>query len=216
MHLKNIVLLLVVCGLYNTAAATQAKLVINNLAPRVGDEISISVVFSTPATENTDNYNFATNYFVKSELKINQAVTKAGSIWVGPFTFKIDGEVLTTDSISIEVAEALPVQNNQVIVREITYQQKQYLVVEQLTPTIKNDKTKYVELKLKTLEKLGLSLKEKLSSTSSSTKGDSNISFSQTIYEIKKDENFVGPFTITPNSFDNFPANASFQNFNIK
>lgn len=210
-------LVLLVASLLSTAAQAQAKLVVSSIAPRVGDEILIQVLFDTPTASTSKESNFYTDdYLIKSEIKINKLVTQAGTMWIGPFTFKIDGKELTTDSVSIQVAEELPGQNNQVIVRQVTYQEKQYLVVEQTTPPQKNDKPKYTSLNLKSLEKEGLVLTEKQNYTTSSTKKYNNITFSRTIYEIKKETDFSRAYTLTAKNFDNFPANANFQNFEIK
>lgn len=217
MQIVRTSLVLLVASLLSTAAQAQGKLVVNTIAPRVGDEISIRVLFDDPSASTEKEKSFFTDdYLIKSEITINKLVTQAGTMWVGPFTFKIDGKELTTDSISIEVAEALPAQNNQVIVRQVTYQEKQYLVVEQTMPAKKDDETRYVALNLNPLKNAGLSLTEKSNHTVSSTKVDVHARFSKTIYEIKKEDSYNGTYTITADSFNNFPANANFQNFEIK
>lgn len=215
MQIVKTSLVLLVASLLSTVAHAQAKLVVKSIAPRVGDEILIQVLFDTPTTLKETSF-FTDDYLIKSEIQINKLATKAGTMWVGPFTFKIDGQELITDSVSIEVEEALPVQKNQIIVRQVVYQQKQYLVVEQFLPNKKDDKTKYAALNLNPLENAGLSLTEKQNYTTSSTKADSYVRFSQTIYEIKKEDNFSSTYTITADSFNNFPADANFQNFEIK
>lgn len=217
MQIVKTSLVLLVASLLSTAAQAQAKLIVKNIAPRVGDEILIQVLFDTPTTSTEKEKSFFTDdYLIKSEIKINKQITQAGSMWVGPFTFKIDGKELITDSVLIEVEEALPVQKNQIIVRQVVYQQKQYVVVEQFLPNKKDDKTKYAALNLNPLENAGLSLTEKQNYTTSSTKADSYVRFSQTIYEVKKEADFSGTYTLTANSFNNFPADVNFQSFEIK
>ncbi len=217
MQIVKTSLVLLVASLLSTAAQAQAKLVVRTIAPRVGDEILIQVLFDNPSASTEKEKSFFTDdYLIKSEITINKQVTQAGTMWVGPFTFKIDGKELTTDSVSIQVAEALPAQKNQVIVRQVVHQQKQYLVVEQSIPNKKDDQTKYAALNLNPLENAGLSLTEKQNYTTSSTKADSYVRFSQTIYEVKKEADFSGTYTLTANSFNDFPANAIFQNFEIK
>jgi hypothetical protein len=210
MHLKNILLLLAVCGLCNMAAATQAKLVINNPAPRVGDEINITIVFTNNPTEKTNDFYGAQDYLVKSELKINQAVTKAGSIWVGPFTFKIGGEELTTDSVLLQVAAALPTDKNSLIIRQLTFDNEEYLVVEQIIP----QKANYAALK-KTAGGKGITLNEK-TSTTSSNKAGTNKQYKITIYKIEKEASYAGQTTITTSDFKDLPAGISVADFTIK
>lgn len=214
MHNLKTFILVLCTSFASTAIAKTAKLVVNNMAPRVGDEIEINVVFSQSDDNTNEDVYFEGGYLVKSDIKINKMVTQAGTLWVGPFTFKINGEELTTDSISIEVAETIPVESNQVVVRQVRFQNQEYLVVEQQIKNVKNNDKEFSKININSIEKAGMKITEKRS-FSTSNRGRTNYRYEQTVYLIEKKANFSN-YTITQKDFNNLPADVQFQQYIIQ
>ena len=212
MRVKNILILIVLAAFGFSAAAQQAKLQVSNLAPRVGDEIAVSVVYydaNQPEKEKDPHFN----NLARADFKINKLVTKTGSLWVGPFTFKVGDQVLTTDSIELQVIEALPVEDA-VIVRQVKTSSGEYLVVEQMLSKNKKTKTSFVKFKDNKV-KNGVKLSDAGSFERHASEGFKNYSYTRLIYKINKEGNYLGGAVITPEHFKRLPANITLNNYEI-
>lgn len=194
-------LLIITCLLVNILSA-QLKLSVHNIAPRVGDEIWVTITF--PESEISSNGSAAS----KTDIQISKLITKVGDVWVGPFTFKVGDNTLTSDSVLIQVAEKLPNDKEDFIVRQVTCNGKEYLVVEEF-----NKKNNFTKLKTGSVDG-DISLKE-TGSTAISSKGKGGLPFKATVYEIKKGSGYNGNAMITAKNFSDFPENIPFEGYTI-
>lgn len=199
--MKN-ALLIIACLLVNSLSA-QLKLSVHNIAPRVGDEIWVTLTFPETAVNSDGSAE------LKTDIKISSLITQTGNVWVGPFTFKVGNNTLTTDSVMVQVADKLTNDKEDFLVRQITYNGKEYLVVEEF-----NKKNKFAKLKTGSVNN-GISLKE-TSSTAISSKGKGGLPFKVTVYEIKKESGYEGAAIITAQNFSDFPENIPFEGYTIQ
>lgn len=210
MRVKNILILAVLAAFSYSAAAQQAKLQVSNFAPRVGDEIAVSVVYydaNQPEKEKDPHFN----NMARADFKINKLVTKTGSLWIGPFTFRVGDELLTTDSVELIVTSALPVKDT-VLIRQVRAGNVEYLIVEQIIE--KKEKGKYVKLKKRKV-KNGVTINDKNSFESSFHQGSHKHYYTRQTFSLIKNKDYKGGSIITPKHFKRLPANITLNNYEI-
>ncbi|HYG17023.1 MAG TPA: hypothetical protein VEC12_14795 [Bacteroidia bacterium] len=157
-------------------ARIQGNLRISNPAPRVGDIVDVQIAF----TDSDADVGLPAD-----PIKITTPLRNAGTVWIGPFTFKIDGQELVTDSISVQVEEELNFNVNLFSVRQVTHNGENYLITEHVAAKPKKGKPKFARLS-KTNIAPGLVLDE---ITSSETYGGSK-NYAYVVYKIIKNDDF--------------------------
>jgi hypothetical protein len=133
-------------------AQERIKLSVDNPAPRIGDEVELRFsmpIFSEILSSQLEN---VVGLAVKPsrgyrENEVVQTLTfeKVGNYAVGPFYFTINGEEFKTDSIVIEVFEALPKEEG-LWVRKTEFIGTTYIIIEQIIKQkqeIKKDENSY-------------------------------------------------------------------------
>ncbi len=198
-----------------SASAQQARLEVSNLAPRVGDEITVSVVYydaNQPEKERDPHFN----NLARVDFKTSKLITKTGSLWIGPFTFNIGEQTLTTDSVELQVTDALPLKDS-IVVRQVEISdgkyKEEFLIVEQIK---KNKKQKYVNLKEDDIGKTMILIEEKNKFESSFNEKNTSYYFTRQTYSLAKRKTYDGGIFITANNFKNFPANSYFKSYEIQ
>ncbi len=209
MKIKSTLIVALLVMLGYTATAQQAKLQVSNLAPRVGDEITVSLAYFSPdqPKEKRDPY-FDSE--AKGELKINKLIKKEGSLWIGPFTYRVGDELLTTDSVELQVLAPLPSKDT-IVLRQVKVGEKEFLIVEQVIENTKDKK--FIALENSKIQ-YGIVSKEKMSFSASGIQGKHTHSKKIMMYSLQK-ENYTGGVLITSEHFKHLPANISLNNYEI-
>ena len=210
--MKLHVLLMGTCFWFSSCMAqsqVRSRVQVSNPAPRVGDLIDVMVYFDTLVHNEREYIDDTRNYFLKSNIAINTVATKIGRIWIGPFTFKINGRELTTDSVSIDVAEALVGDSNRFIIRQVSFEGDDYLVTEQVIISKDHIKREFAQLKEKEFEQLTLT--QVYSSTHTGYR-----KFQIIVYKISKKKNYGGEAIIIKDDIENFPDNVTFTEYQIQ
>ena len=232
--IKNILILLFSTFCYSLQAENiptdTVKIEIDNAAPRVGDkvELSFDIQFLNDEIQKQLPHGVkleaTTSTFGEQTSKLKKVINfeKSGSYTVGPFSFEFNGRKIVTDSIEVNVAEALPFKEG-VWVRYIETPTEKYIIVEQLlgnksdykktdngfsyTVGGVSDKAEVVEI----IENpaTGLEIRMKRSVTTTKTKeGDiftPGLTYSFKKYEITMSSEFKGNFKLKEKHLKNVP-----------
>ena len=209
MRVKNILILVVLAAFGFSAAAQQAKLQVSNLAPRVGDEIAVSVVYYDANQPEKERHPYSNN-LARADFQINKLINEEGSLWIGPFTFKVGDELFITDSIELQILAALPAKDT-VLLRQVKLGTEEFLIVEQVLDN--NSKKQFVSLQHSKVNG-DLVGKEKMSTETSVTQHVNTHSKKVMVYTLQKN-NYSGDTLITREHFKNIPSNITFNNYEI-
>ena len=240
---RTLLILLTICSL-NIIGQEKLKIEIDNPEPRVGQSVKFSI-----------NVDFLTNYF-KGKFGKNVDFTRTTSIFgfqsddferviifekakkykIGPFNFEFNGKKYSTEIITVNVLEKLPLKNG-LWLRLTKNEGQQYLILEQLigneSDKINNENGGYshtvggVKPKGKEFAELKKELIEgiELSNHSSSTYTmkpenaelfDNGFSYSMIKYKIKISENYDGKYKISETDFENLPETFDIGKIKIK
>src|SRR5580704_6614827 len=175
------------------------KLETSNPAPRVGDELTISVDLSklnqrgpeyslNPDSVNSkrkeswkDILRRSENHIGDISFKISEwFLTEPGPLKVGPFQIPINEKVYLTNELQLTVSPKLPEDIIEgVWVRLLNFQGVEYILFEQRQPgsfkqkqsegatySMSTDDVKWSELHIDKIERMGIEIKKKLTSSS--------------------------------------------------
>lgn len=224
-----------------------SKLETNNPIPRQGDEIEITFSINKAdlghlelkEKKTKEEYNAIwDNNLGSGSFKIKKLMTDTGNVKIGPFSFTIEDEVYTTNTLVIKVYPKLPNDiKDGIWIRYTKYNDKGYIIVEQRVPnnpkventstgrtvTMDNDGIKFAELDQEKFEAFGVDINYSSTNSSMQTleKSDKDI-FSGTVsykistYTFKFKPNFKGPVKVDKSLFNDFPENLMTKNIEVK
>ncbi|WP_375559652.1 hypothetical protein ACE193_18225 [Bernardetia sp. OM2101] len=141
--IKYLFILLFVTLCYSLQAKNSTtdtlQIEVNNAAPRVGDKVEIifDITFLNDKIEEQlpkeAQLEGTSSTFGEATGKLKKIITfkKSGKYIIGPFHFEFEGRKIITDSIEVQVAEALPFEAG-VWVRYVETKTEKYIIVEQL------------------------------------------------------------------------------------
>lgn len=240
--MKNLVIAFLI--LVNTAIQAQdtLKLKINNPQPRVGESVDLSFSMSFFADEialQLDTGIKITNevsMFISNPDIFGKTLifNNIGQYIIGPFEFDFNSKHFVTDSIIVNVAPKLPMEEG-VWVRYVESNGTKYIILEQLIRN-KSDlkkkkdgysytvggkmdkKDEFVEL----VEEPENGVHINSNYSSKSNKIDKNadptnpgFSYSYVKYEISSDESYKGVFKLRKKYFTNLPKKAKIEEIEI-
>lgn len=222
--IKTILALLFIIFSYSLQAENiptdTLKIEIDNAAPRLGEDIILSfdMKFLNDEIEKqlpkgVEIGNSSVFNLTNGELRKTVSFEKIGKYVLGPFSFEFNGKRIVTDSIEVNVAEALPFEEG-VWVRYVETAAERYIIIEQLTKYTKTElgaafgnKNEFVEL----IDNLALGLNTNRNHSSTSTKHkDGDILSPVFFYTFKKyvittTEEFKGKFKLKEKHLKNLP-----------
>jgi hypothetical protein len=184
---------------------------VSNPAPRVGDDIIVKVSFDTLMPNRAGYLNEIKNYVLQSEIKINTVATKAGMNWIGPFTFNVGGRILTSDSVLIYIEEELNIKKDTIAIRQIEFNGKVFLLIEQVLVGEHWSSSDFLEFKEKSVCK-EITIKQTYSTSSTGAK----FNFQTLVFEIEKHKKYKGGCLITEQNFENISSNSTTISYEIK
>lgn len=218
---KSILILLFLTLCYSLQAENiptdTLKIEVDTVEPRLGESITLSfdMKFLNDEIEKqlpkgVEIGNSSVFNLTNGELRKTVSFDKVGKYVLGPFNFKFNGREMTTNTIEINVIEALPFKEG-VWIRYIENGNKKYVIIEQLKEYTKTDlndfKNSFVELEENITE--GLTAYSNSSSTSTTHK-DGVISNPAFFYHIKRylittTNDFKGKFKLKEKYLKNVP-----------
>jgi len=221
--MKQTFLLSTLLLFFVTTFGQKATLQIDNIAPRVGDEIEIHFYLGT---------NISTNNNGDGQIEFNDIVTDSGYVTIGPFSFKVNNQTFLSDSVRISICPKLPKLQNGIWIRKVNFNGDSYLILEQrisgewetkktdpktVTTSFTQDEKKFAEIDLESINERGLSLVQTYSSSHSQTIdendifGNGTVNYKLTIYKIIRKSDYSGTFKLREKNFKNLPKNSNFE-----
>ncbi len=219
----------------NYSHSQEIELELQNPAPRVGEDIEVLLKLKHPSTEdeNSEDYYFMNNNLVEGTLSINQKAEESGELSFGPISFSLNGKKYTSNSLTVMVDDALPETNKGIWIRQVNYNGKSLLIIEQRIPnewkkkgknemSFDNEGLEFLELKQESLHQDDLRFNFTFStSTSQQIKQDGGsegemVSYQMMIYEIEKADTYSGEFQLEESHFLHFPKGVKLEPFIIK
>ena len=230
--MKNILTILLVATSHLTFGQI-ATLDLNNPAPRVGDEIEITVYFQKQilkVNEGKKTHNdwkaIQDNNLGKGELKFYDNVLDTGLIKIGPLKFTINNKEFTSETLTIRVYPILPNSKDGIWSRLVAFKGEIFLILEQRVsnqwkPQVKSDDEhsfthssdgiNWAEIDIEGLKQFGVNLEQVNSNIRSEivdkndTFGSGTASYKLTKYKVTKQSNFKDKLRITKELFINYP-----------
>ena len=230
---------LIIFFLFSSDLAVGQNLVLRvfNPAPRFGQEILVSVRI-------TDYYHPLDSIdgdqerdLGEGQIKFNSWALDTGTMHIGPFTLVVNGVVYKSDSIHLKIDQPLPAETLGLWIRQITFRQRDYLIVEQRIPgewrklktTKKNEfgsrfssEGEFGELDIDSFDPSQI----RLSLTFSTSKieaagqrfrgGNADTTYKVYVYEVTKGPKFSGGYQIKRSQFNKLPNEIKFDRWTIK
>lgn len=220
-----------------TTTGQVVKLSVVDFCPRVGDnlEISYSVVTDTFDVASTNEKELLKKTNEKElgmgQLDFTNFIKDTGSHVFGPFIFTVDGHNVQSGTIAIHFDNALPNVNNGIWMRQLTYKEEEYLIIEQRIPgkwiTTKTSATSsnlsfqmesedYAELDENKIDYNTIYFQSSHSQSTSRqveiNGEEETVGYKISFYKIQKTNSFKAPFKLNKNNLKNLPtAQASFE-----
>lgn len=217
------------------------KLSINNPAPRLGEEVELSLSLDFLAKEIESQLNDgidlldSPSYSGGKKLLTKLVFSNVGVQQVGPFQFNFNGKEMLTDVLTVDVAEKLPFEEG-VWFRSVTDSKgDQFLIIEQYMNNESNyqkeelgfsytvggvlgEGKKYVEID--DTSKYGIEFDFKQSNSTTKREEGSDpfsvgMSYSFKKYLIVFDDSFSGSFTLKKKHLKNVPKKTAIENIVI-
>lgn len=211
MKLRKLFFILSCISFLSSSAQSPKWIQVSNPAPRVGDEIVVNLSFDTLMPLRKGHIEEIKNHILKSEVKINTLAMKAGTTWIGPFTFKIGVQEVTTDSIQIFIEEELKTLNDTISIRQVEFQGIKYLVIEQVLVGENTKSKDFFEFDEKNVC-AGIELKQSYSSNGTGAK----YNFKTLVFQIITVKKGAQECIITAERFNNLPSGLTIKNFMLR
>lgn len=234
--MRNILLIIGLVSINIANAQDTLMLSLDNSSPRVGDKVELSFSFDFFTRDFADQ--MSDDIIVSNSSSIFGAAsddfmrtlefTQTGTQTIGPFKFDINGKTILTDSITIDVAKALPFKEGAWMRITSDPEGNKYLIIEQLIKNESNyaetdngytysvggemnEKTEFAELG--EIYEEGLSINFRQSKSNTRTNDDEDIfapglSYSYKRYHIETTDRFSGTFALKKSHFKNLPKKA--------
>ncbi len=222
LNMKNILLLIILLCSFNLSAQKKIELSVNNLEPRVGEEVTLimkpDILTEYLKNELGDSIEVSSSGLFSQDLfgELNRVLVfkEAKSYTIGPFAFEFNGTKYETNSISVNVRPKIPEENG-LWIRLIMLDGEKYLEIEQKT-TIKSNESyepNYLSYNLNskptvpTLAELKQNLTDDIILTNSFKKLNTvnGITTSVKRYKIKFNDKFEGSYLLKKTDFYNLP-----------
>jgi hypothetical protein len=216
-------------------ASGQSILEPHNPAPRVGDQIEMSVYFKKKdladlerkeSKSDSENTLLQTNRIAIGTLRLTQVPTDTGEYIVGPISLTFNGQVYTTDKLMLRVSPALPAQEADGIwIRSLTHGGHNYLIIEQRIAnqwkkqddgtaiTLSTEEVAFAEFDREKFESKGLEIISSSSSTNTHEVdkragfGAGTSAYKISIFKFERTPIFKGHLQIDKKFFSNLPKN---------
>lgn len=226
-----LLLSLLTCGF-----GQNSKLTVYNPAPRVGDEIEVTITLKKENLEQIESKKTKTikefnmvndNFRASGKLKFSRLASEPGVKTIGPFIFNFDGHSVSTDSIELTIYPALPDSvKDGIWIRNVEFNSDNYLLIEQrLSDQWKResngnssslshggDGVTYALLDKDKFKSMGLEISNSSSSSSSQIVDEDDIFGSGTVsyriatFKYNKTEDFK-KFKLSKKFFSDLPPN---------
>ena len=212
---------------------------IHNPAPRVDEEIEISV--NLKKKDIKAEYPFPIdeldilrdNNLGNGKIKFTQIASDTGSVTFGPFKFTVDGKEYISDTLTIRVYPKLPPVMQGIWIRQVHFKDKHLLIIEQRMPndwkkddkydmTFNNDGLQFAEIDKETIDHAGFEFNFSYSNSTQQFINDNEdyvgdmVSYQMLIYNIKITDDYNGKFKLKKKHFKNFPKDIDFKEIKIK
>ena len=215
--------------------AQNSKLSVYNPAPRVGEEIEITITLKKENIEeielkggkSIEEFNqLQDNFYGSGKIKFSNIANESGLKKFGPFVFNFDGLTISTDSIELTVYPALPDSvKDGIWIRNVDFNNKNYLIIEQrisnqwkreqttnpTTLSFGGDDVTYAILDEDKFKSKGLKISSSSSSSSSQVVdkkdifGSGTVSYRIATFQFEKTEDFKKKFKLDKKFFNGFP-----------
>ncbi len=209
------------------------RLGVHNPSPRAGDIIEIEFTIpndslQTSSTNIDSLTSLNLNCLGKGSIIIKKIIANEGTYSIGPFSFVIDGKTYTSNKIQLNVAPKLPNDREGLWLREATFDNKDYLIIEQRidlsnkNPKLKTPYDSFVELGDNLYDNSAISFSFVSSTSTQQTDIDqlndptNKIIYKRQVYKINKLSGFKGSYVLSQNDFTNVPKNVTFSGLIIK
>ncbi len=131
----------ILCCFTLGCALGQSMLEPQNPAPRVGDQLDVTLYFEKEnlqwlenkmAKTEAENERLANNRVATGALRLNHVLADTGQITVGPLSLTFQGTTFTTEPLVLTVSPALPKNiGDGIWIRSVQFKGFYYLIIEQ-------------------------------------------------------------------------------------
>lgn len=210
---------------FTAVQAQKARLSLPIPAFRVGDNVEIKYELYK---DNTTDWESKVG---EGSIKLEKTFLTPGKYPVGPLFLQINGVKYASDTIAVQVDDALPEEKNGIWIRQVQFNGKEYILVEQriggdwetvstgtnsTNTSFKAKSDEFAEIDPGQLDNapVNLQFNYSYSTTQNMTEG-SSANYKISVYVLAKQANFSGSFTLTRKHFKDLDAKTPFTSFII-
>ncbi len=222
----------------NLALGQNLIISVSNPSPRLGQEINVYLRI-------TDYYNPLDSIdgdierdLGRGQIELNSWALDTGIVKIGPIAIVVNGVTYKSDSIELRVEQPLPAETLGLWIRQITFRDRDYLIVEQRIPgewkdtkpknkntfgtEFTSEKYEFGELETDSFDASKVKLFHKYSTKRIDAAGqrlrggNANTTYKVSVYEIRKGPKFRGEYEIKREQFKKLPRDIKFETWTIR
>jgi hypothetical protein len=222
----------------NLSAFAQARLGIDNPAPRAGDDIRVTFALDKQAggsrepDKSLSSRDAASkNHAGFGDIKITTTLADTGNMVIGPFRFTVQNKEYTTDVLTIKVYPPLPPSvKDGVWIRQVDFNGDHFLIIEQRVGSKRKkeqkpdaeitigftDDPEFVSLDEEKFETNGLDIISSSSRSGNLTLDGTDVNFKVATFKFKMTASFKGKLKVDKKFLRDVPDNITIESILIK